>query len=134
MQKKMPRLQTEPAWMKKVDRLGWVAGFSLKSYGVKIGVRTNQPSVLDVVRDLLPKESEAISTPIVDRIYSIMAAGPNGRSARRLNFLYGDDERLARSLNIEEVYEKFESNLRLFVAEFAKHRVFVHAGVVGWKG
>jgi serine kinase of HPr protein (carbohydrate metabolism regulator) len=32
------------------------------------------------------------------------------------------------------VFEALESDLRLFVAELAKHRVFVHAGVVGWKG
>lgn len=30
--------------------------------------------------------------------------------------------------------ETFESNLRLFVAEAARRRLFVHAGVVGWRG
>jgi hypothetical protein len=35
---------------------------------------------------------------------------------------------------LDNVFDRFESDLRIFVAEFAKHRVFVHAGVVGWKG
>lgn len=30
--------------------------------------------------------------------------------------------------------EKFESDLQLYVAERAPRRIFVHAGVVGWKG
>ncbi|HEX8149747.1 MAG TPA: hypothetical protein VF591_21385 [Pyrinomonadaceae bacterium] len=32
------------------------------------------------------------------------------------------------------VFERFESDLQLYVAERAPRRVFVHAGVVGWKG
>src|SRR5438045_8281052 len=32
------------------------------------------------------------------------------------------------------MFAPLESHLRLCVAELAKHRVFVHAGVVGWKG
>jgi hypothetical protein len=42
--------------------------------------------------------------------------------------------RLARSFDQDSLFETFESDLRLFVAELATHRVFVHAGVVGWKG
>jgi hypothetical protein len=71
----------------------------------------------------------------VDRVYSILAGGPGPRAnVRRFNLLYGDHLQLARSINVEEVLDRFESDLRLFVAEFARHRVFVHAGVVGWKG
>jgi serine kinase of HPr protein (carbohydrate metabolism regulator) len=34
----------------------------------------------------------------------------------------------------DNVFAAFESDLRIFLAEFARHRIFVHAGVVGWKG
>jgi serine kinase of HPr protein (carbohydrate metabolism regulator) len=47
--------------------------------------------------------------------------------------LYGDHVRLARSKDQDQLFEAFESDLRLFVAELARDRVFVHAGVVGWK-
>lgn len=121
--------------MKKVDRLGWAVGFSLKSYGVRIGIRSNDPAALDRVCQHLPSEWENVSSAVVDRVYSILIGGKGLRaSVRRLNLLYGDHVRLARSFDLDSLFEIFESDLRLFVAELAKHRVFVHAGVVGWKG
>jgi hypothetical protein len=121
--------------MKKVDRLGWAVGFSLKSYGVRIGIRSNDATALDRVCRHLPSEWDNISSPVVDRVYSILIGGKGPRAnVRRINLLYGDHVQLARSLDLEQVFETLESDLRLFVAEVAKHRVFVHAGVVGWKG
>lgn len=121
--------------MRKVDRLGWAAGFSLKSYGVRIGIRSNDPSMLERVCGHLPQDWTESPTPVVDRVYSILVGGAGPRAnVRRFNLLYGDHLQLARSTEIEEVLERFESDLRLFVAELARHRVFVHAGVVGWKG
>jgi hypothetical protein len=121
--------------MQKVDRLGWAAGFSLKSYGVKVGIRSNDPNWLDRVSRHLPHQYEVISSPVVDRVYSIIIGGQGPRAnVRRFNLLYGDHVRLARSTDVDEVFDRLESDLRLFVAELARHRVFVHAGVVGWKG
>lgn len=121
--------------MKKVDRLGWAVGFSLKSYGMRIGIRSNDRAALDRVCQHLPSEWENISSSVVDRVYSILIGGQGPRAnVRRLNLLYGDHVRLARSLDLDSLFETLESDLRLFVAELAKHRVFVHAGVVGWKG
>jgi hypothetical protein len=121
--------------MQKVDRLGWAAGFSLKSYGVRIGIRANDAVCLEQVRDYLPHECEVVSSTVVDRLYSIIIGGSGPHAnVRRFNILYGDHVRLARSLDAGEVFNTLESDLRLFVAEVARHRVFVHAGVVGWKG
>ena len=131
----MPRLKTTSAWMKKVDRLGWTVGFSLKSYGVRVGVRSNDAAALDRAREYLPAGWQYSSTPVVDRLYSITAGGTGPRAnGRRFSVLYGDDSRITRSTKLEEVFERLESDLRLFVGEFTRHRVFVHAGVVGWKG
>jgi len=121
--------------MQKVDRLGWAAGFALKSYGVRIGIRANEPSVMKTVYDYLPAGWQPSAAPVVDRLYSILAAGVGARAnVRRFSLLYGDHERIARSTRLDDVFERLESDLRLFVGEFARHRVFVHAGVVGWKG
>ena len=121
--------------MKKVDRLGWAVGFSLKSYGVRIGIRSNDPAALDRVCQHLPSEWENAASSLVDRVYSILIGGKGPRAGvRRLNLLYGDEVRLARSFDVDSLFERFESDLRLFVAELATDRVFVHAGVVGWKG
>ena len=119
--------------MEKVDRLGWEVGLALRCYGVKIGIRANKADLLERICEYLPAERQVISTPIVDRLYSILAGG-NGTRRKAINVLYGDDARLARSTDRDAVFEAFESDSRLFVAELATHRVFVHAGVVGWKG
>ena len=132
---KSPRLKLSSTSMENVDGLGWAVGFSLKSYGVRIGIRSNDPAALDRARRHLPSEWESASSTVVDRVYSILVGGRGTRAkARRLSLLYGDDVQLARSPDLDSVFETFESDLRLFVAELAKHRVFVHAGVVGWKG
>ena len=121
--------------MQKVDRLGWAAGFSLKSYGVRVGIRSNVRQGLDRVWEHLPHQCEVVDAPVVDRLYSIIVGGAGPRAnVRRFNLLYADHVRIARSVDVAEVFERFESDLRLFVAEVARHRVFVHAGVVGWKG
>ncbi|HXD31040.1 MAG TPA: hypothetical protein VN643_07985 [Pyrinomonadaceae bacterium] len=121
--------------MKKVDRLGWAAGLSLKSYGVRIGIRSNEQAGLDRALSHLPHQHELVNLPVVDRLYSIIIGGEGPRAnVRRFSLLYADHVRIARSVDAEEIFERLESDLRLFVAEVARHRVFVHAGVVGWKG
>jgi hypothetical protein len=121
--------------MKKVDRLGWAVGFALKSYGLRVGIRSNDRAVLDRVLELLPGEWARADLEIVDRVYSILSGGVGPRAnVKRFNLLYGDHVQLARSLDRESLFDTFDSDLRIFVAEFAKRRVFVHAGVVGWKG
>jgi hypothetical protein len=127
----MPRLKMAAAGMNKVDRLGWAAGFALKSYGVRIGVRANDISALERACEYLPAGWQTSPTPLVDRVYSIMVGGAG---ARRFSLLYGDHLRISRSSNVDDIFDRFESDVRLFVGEFAPHRVFVHAGVVGWKG
>ena len=121
--------------MEKVNRLGWAAGFSLRSYGVRIGIRSNDTQGLDQVWPYLPHQHEVVDAPVVDRLYSIIIGGEGPRAnVRRFNLLYAEHVRIARSVNVAEIFERLESDLRLFVAEVARHRVFVHAGVVGWKG
>jgi hypothetical protein len=57
-----------------------------------------------------------------------------GSNIRRFNILYGDALRLAGSKNTDPVLEALERDLQIYVAEKARRRVFVHAGVVGWQG
>jgi hypothetical protein len=121
--------------MQKVDRLGWAVGFSLKTYGLRVGIRANDAAGLERVCAHLPHGWEASTVSKVDRLYSIII----GRQARQpnlrpFNLLYGDHVRLARSTDVDQLFQTFESDLRLVVAEFAPRHVFVHAGVVGWKG
>ncbi|HKS27535.1 MAG TPA: hypothetical protein VJS44_06930 [Pyrinomonadaceae bacterium] len=121
--------------MEKIDRLGWAAGISIKSYGVSVGIRTNDASLLDALVERLPPEWRPARSSVVERLYSVFMGGRAARSnVRRFNLLYGDLERLVRSQDAEHVYDALESDLQLYVAERAQRRVFIHAGVVGWKG
>jgi hypothetical protein len=115
--------------------LGWAAGFSLISYGTRIGIRCNDPGILGRLQKHLPPGWKPSSSPVVERLYSLVAGGPSSRpNVRRLSLLYGDITRLARSNDIDEVLGILESDMRLFVAEAARRRLFIHAGVVGWGG
>jgi hypothetical protein len=117
-----------------LNGIDWKGAFALKSYGVKVGIRTNDKRVLKRAYHHLPRPWEETEGNKVERIYSIVIR--NSRSAtasRRQHLLYADDARLMRAPDLESILDVFESDLRLFVAEMATNRVFVHAGVVGWK-
>ncbi len=121
--------------MEKIDRLGWVAGTSFVAYGLRIGIRVNDPSALDRVSDLLPYGWKPGRSAIVDHLYSLWlgGAGPR-RNVRRFNLLHANAAGVARSLDLEAVFRALESDLEVYVAERARRRVFVHAGVVSWQG
>jgi len=121
--------------MQKLDRLVWTAGLSFRAYAVRVGVRVNRAEALDQVRDYLPPQWKPSSSPVVDRLYSLVVGGSDSRpNVRRFNLLYGDAARLARSLELESVLRSFESDMQYYIAEAAPRRVFVHAGVIGWRG
>lgn len=132
--------------MMKLDRLGWAAGLSFRAYGLTIGVRTNTASILDRLVPHLPYGWERSDSETVDHLFSMLVGhssehataprsrrvGPAGKR-RRFHLLYDGILLATRTLEIEELLERFESSVRLKVAENAKRKVFVHAGVVGWR-
>jgi hypothetical protein len=121
--------------MHKIDRLGWADGISIHAYGRRVGVRTNAPAVLDRVQELLPPGWEPCFSPLVDHLFSLRVGGPAvGARVRNFHLLYGGFALHARSLNLEEVLRALEKHIHLYVAEYAANRVFVHAGVVSWRG
>ncbi len=120
--------------MEKIDRLGWAAGLALNSYGVKIGVRVSEPEVLERIPALLPPGWKPARTPKVERLYSLRVGGRGKRAGvRRFNLLYADAERVSRTMELDQALKALESDLQLYVAEMARRRVFVHAGVVRWR-
>lgn len=121
--------------MAKVDRLGWADGFAFSSYGARIGIRVNAPEAHARLRSLLPPRSRLSGDEIVDEIYSVRLARPaTGSRIRQYNLVYRGATRIARSLELDEALEALQSCLHLSVAECARGRLFVHAGVVGWHG
>jgi serine kinase of HPr protein (carbohydrate metabolism regulator) len=121
--------------MAKIDRLGWVEGLAFRSYGVRIGIRVNGMGLIPQLTSALPPGWKPSKSPIVDRLYSIIAGGESSQPRiRLLNLVYANATRIARVRDFEETVRALETDLQLHVAEMSPRRVFVHAGVVALGG
>jgi hypothetical protein len=116
--------------MALIDRLSWTGGIAFSSYGLRIGIRVTNRSVLDDVIDYLPPGWRPVATPTVDRLYSLVVG--EARTQRHLH-LYHGAEQIVGTTSQDFLLSAFQSDLHLYVAEFARRRLFVHAGVVGWR-
>jgi hypothetical protein len=121
--------------MEKLDRLGWTSGIAFACHGARIGIRANDLGVLDQIRSLLPPGWKKLPSSTVDSLYSVYVATESKRSnLRKYNLLYYGTSRIARVVGLNELLYTLESNLHFSVAVGARGRIFVHAGVVGWRG
>lgn len=105
---------------------------SFESYGVKIGVRSNLPvyieNVIERLNIILPDQFEFIENK-ESRILIDLRIGED-----RIFEIYAGGQRIIRTGIEEEFKSLLESHIRLTAAEYATEKVFLHAGVVGWKG
>ncbi len=129
----MPNVEHSGLGSARIDRLGWAAGTCIDSYGVKVGVRSNEPRLLDLLEARLPPGWKPSASPVVDRLFSVWV-DLREEGARRPSRLYAGRSRRARTRHLEELLATLESEIRQSVAAEAPGRVFVHAGVVGWRG
>jgi hypothetical protein len=121
--------------MAKLDRLGWAAGASGTCFGVRVGVRVSEGAALPEAVRRLPPGWAASPAPRVDALYSMVVGGEGTRrGVRRMHLLYEDARLVLRTAERDLIMGALESSARLYVAERARRRVFVHAGVVGWRG
>ena len=121
--------------MEKIDRLGWVAGISLSTYGLRVGVRVSDPAVLGRAAEALPPGWEPACAPFVDHLYSLKVGGTDARrNVRNYHLLYYGLQRLARTMDLDVAFGTLEAHLQLQVAVNALNRVMIHAGAVGWRG
>jgi hypothetical protein len=121
--------------MAKINRLGWADGLSFVCYGLRIGVRVNDPELMSRVLPLLPPGWKPSRSAEVDQLYSLRQGGASrAANMRRLNLMYTGAARTGRMADLEALLEHFERELHLYTAAWAPRRLFVHAGVVGWRG
>ena len=93
------------------------------------------------LEEAFPPGWKRVRSPVVEHLYSLRVGGGDANAPkspkstiRRFNLLYSDAVRVARSMNLDEVIRALQSDLQLFVATEAPSRLFVHAGVVAWRG
>lgn len=131
----VPRYAKPSSRMQKIDRLGWAGGVSVYTYGLRIGIRTNKPDIMERIAQRLPPGWEPGISPLVDHLYSFWvgdaAQGPRGRN---FHLLYAGTGRISRTQDLDEALDLLESDLQVYVAGHARNHLIVHAGVVGWHG
>src|SRR5688572_23974646 len=121
--------------MAKLDRLGWADGIAFACHGARIGIRSTDAGVMGRLGVHLPPGWRPAASPVVDTLYSLVVGGDGGSAqVRRYHLLYADAARLERTLEVGEALAALESDLHFRVALSARRRLFVHAGVVGWRG
>jgi len=108
---------------------GCPAGLAFGIHGLRIALRATSPAALARLCERLPPGARRASAGAIDRIYTL--AAPRRRGFRTL---YADTERIGRARSARVALDAFESHVQLYVADEARRGVFVHAGVVGWKG
>ena len=118
-----------------LERLAWADRLMFDSFGVRIGIRINQPNFVRSLEQVLPPGRIASRSRRAHRLFSLIVGAPDREeSGHRFNLLYEGQERLARQRELAPVLKLLEVKLRRTVAEMAPRRVFVHAGVVAHRG
>jgi hypothetical protein len=101
------------------------------SYGARIGVRANDPYVIEKLQDQLQLRFDSPDVSDVDVLYSVRFGQSTNSSSWNL---FKGSEFLASTAEIAGVLGRLESDIHLEVALHARTGVFVHAGVVEWNG
>lgn len=106
--------------------------FRFESYGVKIRIESDRIEVLhraeDVVRRSLVGRIKILEEQETEHSFGITLDDDGTYT------LYQNGEKNTHGESERNFFKFFGSIIRLTVAEFAEGLVFVHAGVVGWKG
>jgi hypothetical protein len=109
-------------------------GFIFDSHGVCLEVRSNIRSVLDAVQDHLPPTtSRTFDSENPDDFFDIVASTRAAQRGERCTYrLYHGASLLIHTASLDVVLDELESELHATVALLSS-RLFVHAGVVGWR-
>jgi hypothetical protein len=109
------------------DAAEWTSVQAIRLFGLCIGLRTNKPELLVALPAYFPPLWQPASTAKVDRIFSL-------RTSNASHALFENDALMLKTNSRSQMLNDFQRRLKMYVAEMARRRVFVHAGTVGWRG
>jgi len=116
-----------------VEEAPWVARGRYAAFGVSWAIQTDDVSAYHLLLDRLPPGAAPISTKATARSYSFRTLAPGLSETEPSYLLVADGRPMLRSSDASEIAEAFEDDLRWLVAERSPRRVFLRAGVVGWR-
>ena len=106
--------------------------FTFNSFGVTVAIESNTPELLDeasaIARNSLLGRLKAVKAKTPGVMFQLDQHGP--QSYR----MYMNDEPMVSARSRWKFLKFFDAVLRATVGEYAPDLVFLHAGVVGWKG
>lgn len=105
--------------------------FTIQCYGLRIGISLCEATLFDDVVERLPPDwHHPAGAGSLDRMLRIDRAEDDASGFT----LYVDDSPWCVGADIQRILDVLESDVQMFVAEFAESLLFVHAGVVRWHG
>lgn len=107
----------------------WPVANLIVCFGARIGVRFNDRQLFRRLARRLPPHAEVEPWGPANRIYSVQSTGGVPKEYALLR----NRTAIMRSGSADQVIDLLASDLNECVARFASD-LFVHAGVVGWKG
>lgn len=115
-----------------INKKRFICSYAIESFGVGIAVHATHPDAIPALRDLMPiclaaGFKEIGSDDVEHHFY--YSWNNNGRDS-----IYDETTLIGTRMKRETLLDMMGNQVRLKVAEYARDHVFVHAGVVGWKG
>lgn len=107
--------------------------FSLECLGVRICIESNSVALLRKIKEALPSilpiEWKNISRTEIEHNFSVIKS----KGDKKEYSIYKDSE-LVSGQSAEDILSQVETQMRSTVAEFARDRIFLHAGAVSRNG
>lgn len=123
------------AVIEKLNQIKWASQLYFEAYGTRIGVRFNTVEAMEslekILPNILPNGWNEIEDSSSEFIFSIIST--QKRKSKK-NVIYKNGELISTNFSPKDIWEIIDSQIRMTVGEYSKDFVFIHAGVVGWKG
>jgi hypothetical protein len=116
-----------------VDKGSWVARGRFAAFGVPWELRTDDASAFNLLLERLPPGSAPTRIKTTARRYSLRTLSPALSEPEPCYLLEADGRPMLCTSDAGEIAEALEDDLRWLVAERSPRRVFLRAGVVGWR-
>jgi hypothetical protein len=117
-----------------LDRQRWAAGQSYAAYGVRFGLRASSVEAFEAAVRHLPLGWTPTPDDEVDVLYSLaVLPKTRGKNAGYCR-LYCGSTLVARTVGLHALFVALEKHSELLTAERAQGCLFVHSGVVSWRG
>lgn len=112
----------------------WTDAIAFEKFGVRIGIRADSAELMTLAASRVPPGSTPLASDEIDLLFSLTGGGAARPGMRRFAILYEGISIQMRTLDRDELADALDSAIHVALAERATEWVFVHAGVVGWRG